>query len=246
MTDDVKKPGTSQTPGKPHTRVPRWVSDLPATQNELESSAPTRWALQARTKLLDAVQKRALEAPPVPRSVTLTEQDRRDTVRRVLQALFSHTEPQNAVRFRKALETSLQEAAAVLTDFNVENGQKLGDPNFNTDQYKGLFEIFFIEQFAPIAPVEENGSTVKRQVLHFWTELLSKQTAHVEDFHLRVSDYAADRNDPGKRDRVLETLRQYVPEGTWTREHVDALAVLNTESIQFKSLAWLHFPGVIW
>ncbi|WP_158617620.1 hypothetical protein [Corallococcus sp. CA049B] len=193
------------------------------------------------------MQKRALEAPPPTPSNDLSEdQDRRDTVRRVLKAIFSDTNPNNAVRLRRAMETSRDEAVAVLTSFNVENGQSLGDPAFNPDQFLGLREILFIEQFAPVAPLEEDGVTLKRQVLHFWTELLSKQTAQVEDLHLRVSDYAVDRNDTGKCERVLETLRQYAPEGTWTREHVDALAEINTESIQFKSLAWLHFPGVIW
>ncbi|MBN8467575.1 hypothetical protein JYJ95_13725 [Corallococcus exiguus] len=240
---------TNRLKGSKKTRKgsPQWLAEHEGAKNLRTPQAPADWVPRARTKLLDAVQKRALEAPPPkPSSDLAEEQDRRDTVRRVLRAIFSDTTPNNAVRLRRAMETSLQEAVAVLTSFNVENGQNLGDPNFNPDQFLGLSEILFSEQFAPVAPVEEDGVTVKRQVLHFWTELLSKQTAHVEDFHLRVSDYAADRNDTGKYARVLETLRQYAPEGIWTREHVDALTELNTESIQFKSLAWMHFPGVIW
>ncbi len=248
MTDEVKKQEASRTPEEQHRRLPEWVLQHPAMRTVLETQSPGPWASGARAKLLEAMRKREHEAPPAARNLQLTdvEQDRRDTVRRVLQALFSNTKPENAVRFRKAMERSMAEAEAVLTSFNVENGQALGNPKFNPDQYLGLSEIFFIEQFTPLAPVEEDGIHVKRQVLHFWTELLSRQTAQVEDFHLRVSDYAADRNDTGKREWVLETLRQYAPEGTWTREHVDALAEINTESIQFKSLAWLHFPGVIW
>ncbi|QAT85035.1 hypothetical protein EJ065_3474 [Corallococcus coralloides] len=227
--------------------LPQWLAAHEGERNLLAPQAPANWVPRARTKLLDAVQKRALEAPPPTPSNDLSEeQDRRDTVRRVLNAIFSDANPNNAVRFRRAMETSREEIVAVLTSFNVENGQNLGDPDFNPDQFLGLHEILFGEQFSPVAPVEEDGVNVKRQVLHFWTELLSKQTAQVEDLHLRVSDYAVDRNDAGKCERVLETLRQYAPEGAWTREHVDALAEINTESIQFKSLAWLHFPGVIW
>ena len=87
---------------------------------------------------------------------------------------------------------------------------------------------------------------VQREVLRFWTELLSKHAVEVEEFHYRISDYAANRNDGAKLERVLATLRQYSPEGSWQRKHADALAAINTESIQFKSLAWLHHPGVIW
>ncbi|MBN9685730.1 MULTISPECIES: hypothetical protein [unclassified Corallococcus] len=244
MTDEKNRlKGTKKT----HKGSPQGLAAHEGAKNLRAPQAPADWVSRARTKLLEAVQKRALEAPPPKPSSNLSEEmDRRDTVRRVLKAIFSDTTPANAVRFRRALETSPEETAAVLTSFNVENGQNLGELKFNSDQNQGLNEILLFRKFAPIAPVEKDGVTVKRQVLHFWTELLSKQTAQVEDLHLRVSDYAADRNDASKCERVLETLRQYAPEGAWNREHVDALAEINTESIQFKSLAWLHFPGVIW
>jgi hypothetical protein len=243
MTDGMKKPGSSQTS---RGQGPQWTQEV-ATEKQLAwLKMLGKAAARAQAFLDPKARGNVLDMSMLPPE----EQDARDTVRRVLKALFA--EPgDNAKRLRRAMETSRAETEKVLTTLNVKEGVGPVNPGFNDYQYLGLDALLFSEEFAPIAPVEDtavmDGNThVKREVLKFWTELLSKQAGEVEDFHYKISDYAANRNDGVKLERVLAELRKYSPGGQWRKKHADALAELNTESIQFKSLAWLHHPGVIW
>jgi hypothetical protein len=247
MTDETKKPGSSQTP---RSQGPQWTREM-ATEKQLEwLKMLGKAAARARSNLLASQEAKArgnvLELGALPSD----EQDARDTVRRVLTALFA--EPgDNVRRLRKAMETSRAETENVLTTLNVKDGVGPVNPDFNDYQYLGLDALLFSEELTAISPVEDTVATdgnvlVKREVLKFWTELLSKQAGEVEDFHYKISDYAANRNDSAKLELVLAVLRQYSSGGQWKKKHADALAELNTESIHFKSLAWLHHPGVIW
>jgi len=186
----------------------------------------------------------------VARRMRADTPDGKDTARRVLRSLFARS-GRNAIRLRKAMLTSRDETRHVLTQLNAAGGKVAGDPHFSDDQISSLQMLLFDSRFAPLAPVVEAASgspgapRVQKEVLRFWTELLSKRPAEVEDFHYRVTDYWA-RKSPEKLERVLDVLRSYAPEGRWTQDHADALAAINTTHIQFKSLAWIHFPGVLW
>jgi hypothetical protein len=173
--------------------------------------------------------------------------DGKDTARRVLRSLFQRS-GRNALRLRKAMLTSRDATRRVLTRMGGAGGKRA--LHFSDDQIASLQMLLFDSRFAPLAPVVDgagsaNPPTVQKEVLRFWTELLSKRPAEVEDFHYRVTDYWAHRS-PEKLERVLDVLRTYAPEGSWTRAHAEALAEINTTHIQFKSLAWIHFPGVMW
>jgi hypothetical protein len=174
--------------------------------------------------------------------------DGKDTARRVLRSLFARS-GRNAIRLRKAMLTSRDQTRQVLTELNAARG-KASDPHFSDDQISSLQMLLFDSRFAPMAPVvDARGAsgvpTIQKEVLRFWTELLSKNPAEVEDLHHRVTDYCV-HNSPEKLARVLAILRAYAPDGRWTQHHADALAAINTTHIQFKSLAWVHFPGVYW
>ncbi|HYV43677.1 MAG TPA: hypothetical protein VFA20_02405 [Myxococcaceae bacterium] len=174
--------------------------------------------------------------------------DGKDTARRVLRSLFQSS-GRNALRLRKAMLTSRDDTRRVLTRMGGAGGRRA--LHFSDDQIASLQMLLFDSRFAPLAPVVDGAAgsagapTVQKEVLRFWTELLSKHPAEVEDFHYRVTDYWAHRS-PEKLERVLDVLRAYAPEGSWTRAHAEALAEINTTHIQFKSLAWIHFPGVMW
>lgn len=247
MTDETKKTDSSRTP---RSQGPEWTREVAEEKELAWLRMVGRAVARARSNLLASTEAKARGKVFEPNAVlSREEQDARDTVRRVLMALFA--EPgDNAKRLREAMETSRAETATVLTTLNVEEGAGPVDPDFNDYQYLGLDRFLFGEELTAISPVEAgapNGNVlVKREVLRFWTELLSKQAGEVEDFHYKISDYAANRNDGAKLERVLAVLRQYAPGGQWQKKHADALTQINTESIEFKSLAWLHHPGVIW
>jgi hypothetical protein len=184
----------------------------------------------------------------VARRMRAETPDGKDTARRVLRSLFQRS-GQNAIRLRKAMLTSRDQTRRVLTRLGAA-GKAKRPLHFSDDQIASLQMLLFDPRFAPLAPVVDGRSgtsapTVQKEVLRFWTELLSKNPAEVEDFHYRVTDYWAHQS-PEKLERVLDVLRAYAPKGKWTRDHADALAAINTTHIQFKSLAWIHFPGVLW
>ncbi|RKG86192.1 hypothetical protein [Corallococcus terminator] len=185
------------------------------------------------------------------RAMSVNDQERHEKVRRVLRALFA--EPgENAMRLRKAfLSDDSREAEMVLTSLNAQEGTPARNPSVSSDQYRGLKALLTETKFQAISPIQSNSPAdelgqVQREVLKFWTELLSKQPAEVEDLHYMVTDYGANRSDPFKLERVLAVLRRYAPQGTWERKHADALAQINLQDIMFKSLAWLHHPGAVW
>jgi len=184
----------------------------------------------------------------VARRMRVETPDGKDTARRVLRSLFQKS-GQNAIRLRKAMLTSRDLTRRMLSRLGA-GGKAKRDLHFSDDQVASLQMLLFDPRFAPLAPVVDGPSagaapTIQREVLRFWTELLSKKPAEVEDFHYRVTDYWAHQS-PQKLERVLDVLRAYAPGGKWTRDHADTLAAINTTHIQFKSLAWIHFPGVIW
>ncbi|HVE85357.1 MAG TPA: hypothetical protein VND93_21035 [Myxococcales bacterium] len=196
---------------------------------------------RALNRVMGSLASRKLPAPT---------QDGRDTARRVLRSLFARS-GHNAIRLREAMLTSREATRHVLARLNAQGGRRAGDPHFSDDQIASLQLLLFDSRFAPMAPVVASGAgqaaglTVQKEVLRFWTELLSKKPSEVEDFHYRITDYWA-KKSPAKLERVLDVLHEYAPQGTWTRDHADALAAINTTHIQFKSLAWIHFPGVLW
>lgn len=169
----------------------------------------------------------------------------REAVRRVLRNLFK--DPALAAALRSALLVSRPAADEVLAALNAEDGTPYGDPRFSDEQHLGLRELLLSPKLEPVAPLAESpsGVTAQDQVLAFWTELLSKEPAEVEDFHASVTDYSVDPTEE-KLGKVLAFLDAYAPGGAWTRAHADALAEIHTEKIEFKNLAWMHYPGVIW
>jgi hypothetical protein len=173
-------------------------------------------------------------------------QDGREAVRRVLRNLFKDS-GESAAALRSALLVSRAAADEVLASLNAEGGRAYGDPRFSDEQHLGLRELLLSPKLESLAPVADSPSGVaaQDQVLAFWTELLSKEPAEVEDFHARVTDYSVDPTEE-KLGKVLAFLDDYAPAGTWTRVHADALAEIHTEKIEFKNLAWMHYPGVIW
>ena len=207
----------------------------------MHDTAKKRVVRRQLNKVMDSVVARRMRA---------ATPDGKDTARRVLQSLFARG-GRNAIRLRKALLTSKEETRHVLARLNAAGGKVSGDPHFSDDQIASLQMLLFDSRFAPLAPVVDAapGSPgvprIQKEVLRFWTELLSKRPAEVEDFHYRVTDYWAHKS-PEKLERVLDVLRSCAPEGRWTQDHADALAAINTTHIQFKSLAWIHFPGVLW
>jgi len=181
----------------------------------------------------------------------MSVEDQRETVRRVLRALFNETDGAMAVKsLRDALFTSTEAANAVLTSLNVKDGAAT-DPRFNNEQRRGLKALLSEMRYAPISPIgpysqPELRNRISQDALRFWRELLSKEPGAVEDFHLRISDYTTAPGDAAKLERVLVTMRAFAPGVAWDRRHADALAALNTRSLEFKGLAWYHFVSDIW
>ncbi|RKH31210.1 hypothetical protein D7Y15_05615 [Corallococcus sp. AB030] len=182
--------------------------------------------------------------------------DQRKTVRRVLRALFNESDGgQNVKALRDALfinspVQAKEEANAILASLNAVDGTPT-DARFNDKQRDGLKALLSELKYAPISPIgpyaqPDFRNRISQDALHFWRELLSKEPGEVEDFHLRISDYAADPGNPTRLQRVLETMRAYAPEGTWGQKHANALAAVNTRSSEFRGLAWYHFVSDIW
>ncbi|NNC18133.1 hypothetical protein HJC22_20690 [Corallococcus exiguus] len=182
--------------------------------------------------------------------------DQRKTVRRVLRTLFNESDGGQSVKalrdalFSRSPGEAKEQANAILASLNAVDGTPT-DARFNDLQRAGLKALLSELKYSPVSPIgpyaqPDLRNRISKDALHFWRELLSKEPGEVEDFHLRISDYAADPGNPIRLERLLETMRAYAPEGAWGKRHANALAALNTRSVEFRGLAWYHFVSDIW
>lgn len=171
-------------------------------------------------------------------------------VKRVLTSLFDDSTGERARELRDALVTNEPtKIRAVLSALNTVDG-KPANPLFNSDQLKGLRELLTREIFRAISPIGnpagEPPHYISREALAFWRELLSKRPDEVHDFHITVTRFSDEPDNPLKLAAVMALLYLYAPRGRWTREHAEALAVMNRDKIEFKSLKWFPYPGEFW
>lgn len=138
---------------------------------------------------------------------------------------------------------------ALLADLNRVDGVPV-DPRLNDTQLDCLRKLLTEATYRAISPIGNPAGSapdlIYREALTFWRELLSKQPDEVHAFHRVVTQYADDRANPTRLGALLAWLYAFAPQGNWSRPHADALAVMNRDQIEFKSLKWFPYPEDGW
>jgi hypothetical protein len=175
------------------------------------------------------------------------------TLARVLFNLFADETGERVKALRGVLLSDAPDAKeqlrSLLASLNQVDGEPV-DPRLNDTQLDGLRKLLTAPTYKAISPIGNPAGSppdrIYREALTFWRELLSKQPDEVHAFHRLITQYADNRADSSRLAALLARLYGFAPQGEWSRQHADALAVMNRDQIEFKSLKWFPYPEDGW